>query len=85
MYVDDLKMQVSTSKLNGRKGLTHVPEKDLENITRLLVDDARDTLYTATASETADGGLDDTLDVVAENLAVTLSAALADTLKYKSA
>jgi hypothetical protein len=40
----------------------------------------RDTLDTATASQTADGGLGDALDVVAQNLAVALGAALAEAL-----
>ena len=39
----------------------------------------RDTLDTATASETADGGLGDALDVVAQDLAVALGAAFAET------
>jgi len=39
---------------------------------------SRNTLDTATTSETADGWLRDTLDVVAENLSVTLSTALAE-------
>ena len=58
----------------------HVLEKDLEHRTGLLVDEARDTLHTTTASETADGGLGNALDVVAKHLAVTLRAALAETL-----
>lgn len=37
----------------------------------------RDTLDASTASETADGGLGDALDVVAEDLAVTFGAAFA--------
>ena len=36
-----------------------------------------DTLDTATTSQTADGWLGDTLDVVTEDLAVTLCAAFA--------
>lgn len=40
----------------------------------------RDTLDTTTASETADSGLGDTLDVVTQDLAVTLGATLAETL-----
>jgi hypothetical protein len=40
----------------------------------------RDTLDTATTSQTADGGLGDALDVVAQNLAVALGAALAEAL-----
>jgi hypothetical protein len=41
---------------------------------------SRDTLDTATTREATDGGLGDTLDVVTKNLAVTLGAALAETL-----
>ena len=40
----------------------------------------RDTLDTATTRQTADGGLGDTLDVVAQNLPVTLRTALAEAL-----
>lgn len=40
----------------------------------------RDTLDTTSASETSDGGLGDTLDVVAKNLSVALGTALAETL-----
>jgi hypothetical protein len=39
----------------------------------------RDTLDTTTACETADSGLGDTLNVVTQDLAVTLGAALAET------
>ena len=56
-----------------------VLEEHLEDTAGLLVDEARDALDTATASQTADGGLGDALDVVAKDLAVTLSAALAET------
>ena len=41
---------------------------------------SRDTLDTATTSETSDGWLRDTLDVVAQDLSVTLSTALAEAL-----
>jgi hypothetical protein len=40
----------------------------------------RNTLDTATASETTDGRLGYALDVVTENLAMALGAALAETL-----
>ena len=40
----------------------------------------RDTLDAATAGETADGGLGDALDIVAQDLAVALGAALAEAL-----
>ncbi len=59
---------------------THVLEEDLENTTRLLVDETGDTLDTTAAGETADGGLCDTLDVVAKDLAVTLSTTLSESL-----
>jgi hypothetical protein len=55
-------------------------EEGLEDTAGLLVDHGGDTLDTTTAGETADGGLGDALDVVAENLAVTLGAALAEAL-----
>jgi hypothetical protein len=45
----------------------------------------RNTLDTATTSETTDGGLGDTLDVVTQNLAVTLGAALAEALSALAA
>jgi hypothetical protein len=65
---------VSDSVTNNRL------EEGLEDTTGFLVDHSGDTLDTATTSETTDGGLGDTLDVVAQNLAVTLGAALAETL-----
>jgi hypothetical protein len=37
-----------------------VLEEDLEHAAGLFVDEARDTLHTAAARETADGGLGDT-------------------------
>lgn len=55
-------------------------EEGLEDVAGLLVDHGRNTLDTTTTSETSDSGLGDTLDVVTKNLAVTLSAALAEAL-----
>jgi hypothetical protein len=55
-------------------------EEGLEDTAGLLVDHGGDTLDTTTASETADSGLGDTLDVVTQDLAVTLGTALAETL-----
>ena len=48
-----------------------VLEEDLEDRAGLLVDEARDSLHATTARETADGGLGNALDVVAQHLAVT--------------
>ena len=60
-----------------------VLEEDLENATSLLIDETRDTLHTTTTCETTDSWLGDTLDVVTKNLAMTLSATLAETLRNK--
>eukprot|EP00955_Chlamydomonas_euryale_P085690 364139-Chlamydomonas_euryale.AAC.1 len=46
-----------------------VLQEDLEHAARLLVDEAADALDAATASQAADCGLGDALDVVAEHLA----------------
>ncbi len=55
-------------------------EEELEDTTGLLVDETTDTLYTTTASETADSGLGDTLNVVTQNLAMALRTTLPETL-----
>jgi hypothetical protein len=55
-------------------------KEDLEDTPGLLIDEARDTLDTTTASQTPDGRLGDALDVVPEHLPVTLSASLAESL-----
>ena len=62
-------------------GITNDTLKEgLEDVAGLFVDHGRDTLDTTTTSETADGGLGDTLDVVTKNLPVALGTALAETL-----
>jgi hypothetical protein len=58
----------------------HVLEEDLEHSAGFLVDEAGDTLDSATASQTADGGLGDALDFVTQNLAMPLGASLAESL-----
>ena len=59
----------------------YVLEEDLKNTTGLLVDETRNTLDTTTAGKTTDSGLGDTLNVVAKDLAVTLSTTLSETLE----
>jgi hypothetical protein len=72
---------LTLSVLGVSDGVTDDGLKEgLEHTTGLFVDHSGNTLDTATAGETADSGLGDTLDVVAQNLAVTLGAALAETL-----
>ena len=58
----------------------HVLKENLEDTTGLLVDQAGDTLDSTTASQTADSGLGDTLDVVTKNFPVTLGASLSQAL-----
>jgi hypothetical protein len=48
----------------------------LEDSTGLLVDQSGDTLDTASASQTADCGLGDSLDVITQDFSVTLGASL---------
>ena len=57
-----------------------VLEEHLEDSTGLLVDQSGDTLDSSTAGQPPDGGLGDTLDVVTENLPVTLGASLSESL-----
>ena len=55
-------------------------EEGLEDTAGLLVDHGGNTLDTTTTGETADGGLGDTLNVVAKNLSVALGTALSEAL-----
>ena len=55
-----------------------VLKEDLKNTAGLLVDQAGDTLHTTAASKTADGGLGDALDVVAQNFTMALGASFAE-------
>ena len=61
-----------------------VLQEHLQDTTGLLVDQARDTLDTSPASQTADGGLGDALDVVTEYFPVTLGASLSESLSSLS-
>ena len=61
---------------------TNIFQKDLKDTTRLLINQAGDTLYATSASETTNGRLRNALDVIAENLTVTLGTTLSETLNY---
>ena len=66
---------LSLGVLGVGDGVTdHVLQEHLEDTAGLLVDQTGDTLHAATASQTADSGLGDSLDVITENLAMTLGA-----------
>ena len=58
----------------------HVLKEHLQDATGLLVDESRDSLHATTASKTADSGLCNALDVITQNLAVTLRAPLSESL-----
>jgi hypothetical protein len=80
--VDNVKSSdgLSAGVLGVGDGVTDdVLKEDLKDTAGLLVDEATDALDTTSACETADGGLSDTLDVVAKHLAVTLGTSLAET------
>ncbi|CAN8009186.1 unnamed protein product [Ixodes pacificus] len=58
----------------------HVLQEDFEHASGLLVDQTRDTLDATTASQTTNGGLCDSLDVVSKHLAMTLGASFSEPL-----
>ena len=55
-------------------------EEYLQNTAGLFIDEARNTLDTASTGKTTDGGLGDTLDIVTKHLAMPLGAPLAEPL-----
>ena len=57
-----------------------VLKEDLEDSAGLLVDESTDALDTSSASQAADGGLGDALDVVPKDLPVALGATLSESL-----
>ncbi len=66
---------LSLGVLGVSNGITdHVLQKHLQHTASLLVDQTGDTLDTAAASETTDGGFGDALDVIPQNFTVPLSA-----------
>ena len=53
-------------------------QEHLQHSTSLLIDETADALHTATTSETTDGWLGDSLDVIAKNLPVALGASFSE-------
>ena len=81
--VDDVKGRdgLAASMLAIRDGVANdVAEEGLEDVAGLVVHQSRDTLDATTTCQAADRRLRDALDVVTENLAVTLGAALSESL-----
>jgi hypothetical protein len=64
----------------GHRIANDILKKDLEDTTRLFVNETTDTLDTTTTGETANGGLGDSLDVIAKDLAMTLGSSLSESL-----
>ena len=59
----------------GHRVTDDVLEKDLEDTAGLFVNETRNTLHSTSTGQSANGGFSDTLDVITQNLAVTLRAA----------
>lgn len=57
-----------------------VLEEDLQDASRLFVDQSGDSLHSASTCQTTDGGLRDALDVIAKYLTMTLGASFAQSL-----
>ena len=57
-----------------------VLQEHLEHTTGLLLDETADTLHSTTTSQTTDGRLGDTLDVITQDFPVTLGATLSKSL-----
>ena len=67
--------------LGVRDGIADdILEENLEYTACLLVDETGDSLDSTTASESTDCRLRDTLDVITQNFAMTLSTTLSKTL-----
>ena len=77
--IDNIKSSDSLS--SGVLSVSHsisddVLKENLEDTTGLLVDKTRDTLDTTSSCQSSDGRLGDTLDVISQDLSVTLGTTL---------
>ncbi len=72
---------LSLGVLGVSNGITDdVLQEHLQHTAGLLVDQTGNTLHSAAASETTDGGFGDALDVIPQNFTVTLSASFPESL-----
>ena len=72
---------LSAGVLGVGDGITDdVLQEHLEDSSGLLVDEAGDTLDTSSSRQSSDGRLGDSLDVITQNLSVTLGASLSESL-----
>ena len=58
----------------------NVLEEDLENTSSFLVNETGDSLDSSSSRESSNGGLGDSLDVVTQDLSVSLRSSFAQTL-----
>ena len=59
-------------------------QERLEDSSGLLIDEGRDSLDTTSTSQSSDGWLSDSLDVVSQNLSVSLGTSLSQTFSSLS-
>ncbi len=59
-------------------------QENLEDTAGFFVDQARDTLDSTSASQSADGGFGDSLDVITQDLAMSLRSSLSQTFSSLS-
>ena len=72
---------LSLGVLGVRDGISDdVLKEDLKHTTSLLVDETADALDTASSRQTADRGLGDALDVIAQDFAMALGTTLSESL-----
>jgi hypothetical protein len=72
---------LTASMLSVGDGISDdILKEHLENTTSLFVNKTRNALDTTSACKTTDCGLSDSLDIVSQDLAVTLGASLSQTL-----
>ena len=57
-----------------------VLEEDLQDSSGFFVDESRDSLHATSSGQSSDGWLGDALDVVSQDLSVTLGASLSESL-----
>ena len=77
--IDNIKSSDSLSSgvLSVGDGISDdVLKEDLKDTTGLFVDKTRDTLDTTSSCQSSDGRLGDTLDVISQDLSVTLGTTL---------
>jgi hypothetical protein len=77
--IDDIHSSdsLSLSVLGVCNGISDdVLEEDLKNTTGLFIDQTRQSLDTTTTSQSSDGWLGNTLDVISQNFSVSLGSTL---------